>query len=362
MAELCDYYKKNQKLEPVVVLPYEGDGKPILEKMGIHTIVVKSCTWAIPMEWSKIQKYKYFLKASLYNLPAISEISNFIQGENIDLVHLNTSWAYAGALAAKKAGVPYIWHIREALQQQQREFTCRHFAIRLMKQADAVCAISGFVGKQYEESLGSIMTVIHDSVDEKRFIRQREILRESQLTILSVGMFLEQKGQLQLLEACKILHEEGFDSFQIHLVGRGQGAYADSLKQYVVENVLEQYVTFHEATREVEHFYWAADVFAMTSRDEGFGRTTAEAMLSGCLVIGADSGATPELIENKECGLLYPHGDARALADKIKWVASHREAAIRIAQAGQKRAFTRFTITQNAERIFEQYRKLLQNT
>ncbi len=360
MVELCREYQKRPDMEPMVVLPYEGDGKPLLDALGVRTRVIKSCTWAIPMEWSLPQRLYYFCKASLYNLPAIRAVSRLIREEEVDLVHINTSWAYVGALAAKRAGVHFVWHVREALEiQQHRRLMDRRFAYRLMEQADAVFAISHFVGKQYENVLGEKQIVIHDGVESERFYMQREILNSPVLTVLSVGMFLEQKGQLQLLEACRLLLSEGFSGLRVLLVGRGKGPYQEEMRRLLRDNGLESIVSFREATTRVEDYYRQADLFAMTSRDEGFGRTTAEAMLSGCLVIGADSGATPELIRDGETGLLYPHGDVRALADRIRWAAEHRKEGREIARRGQEYAREHFTIARNAENICEQYERVL---
>lgn len=42
-----------------------------------------------------------------------------MRSRDIDIVHINTSWTYVGALAAKKAKIPFIWHIREFLEEDQ---------------------------------------------------------------------------------------------------------------------------------------------------------------------------------------------------------------------------------------------------
>lgn len=62
------------------------------------------------------------------------------------------------------------------------------------------------------------------------------------------------------------------------------------------------------------------DIELMCAERETFGWVTVEGMRSGLLVIGANTGATPEIITNMKTGLLYTHGDARDLADKIEWV------------------------------------------
>lgn len=69
------------------------------------------------------------------------------------------------------------------------------------------------------------------------------------------------------------------------------------------------------------------DIELMCAERETFGWVTVEGMRSGLLVIGANTGATPEIITNMKTGLLYTHGDARDLADKIEWVLKNPSSA-----------------------------------
>lgn len=57
-------------------------------------------------------------------------------------------------------------------------------------------------------------------------------------------------------------------------------------------------------------------------------------MLSGSLVIGADTAATIELIRDTETGLLYKYGDISDLTQKIEWVLNEKEMARKIAENG----------------------------
>jgi glycosyl transferase family 1 len=88
----------------------------------------------------------------------------------------------------------------------------------------------------------------------------------------------------------------------------------------------------------------AADVALVCSGAEGFGRATAEAMLAGKPVIGADNTATAELIHDGLNGLLYRTGDAQDLAGKIDYLYRHPDVASQLGSNGQawaQRVFTR---------------------
>lgn len=75
-------------------------------------------------------------------------------------------------------------------------------------------------------------------------------------------------------------------------------------------------------------------------------------MRSGLLVIGANTGATPEIITNMKTGLLYTHGDARDLADKIEWVLKNPSSADEIRKNGKKFSDESFTIEENGTDVY----------
>jgi glycosyltransferase involved in cell wall biosynthesis len=68
----------------------------------------------------------------------------------------------------------------------------------------------------------------------------------------------------------------------------------------------------------------AADLAVMPSLDlEGFGLATAEALACGTPVLGSRAGATPELLEPLDPGLLFPPASVRELAQSLDNALSH---------------------------------------
>ena len=102
-----------------------------------------------------------------------------------------------------------------------------------------------------------------------------------------------------------------------------------------------------------------ADVELVCSNREAFGRVTVEAMMAGNPVIGADSGANTELIQDKKNGRIYKNGDAFDLSGKMQWFIEKEE---HIEECG-KNAFScskeQFISNINTERIELLYGKML---
>ena len=68
---------------------------------------------------------------------------------------------------------------------------------------------------------------------------------------------------------------------------------------------------------ELSRLYRRAALFAMPSRQEGFGLVYAEALWHGLPCIGSTADAAPEVIEAERTGRLVPYGDAAALAPTL---------------------------------------------
>ena len=77
-----------------------------------------------------------------------------------------------------------------------------------------------------------------------------------------------------------------------------------------------------------------ADVFAHTSRWEGFGIVLLEAMLAGLPVVATRVSAVPEIVADGETGMLVDAGDDAALA-RGAVAAARRPARRRSARRGR---------------------------
>lgn len=86
--------------------------------------------------------------------------------------------------------------------------------------------------------------------------------------------------------------------------------------------------------------YAAALACVMPSHTEGFGLPALEAMTTGVPVVAADQGALPDVVG--QAGVLFPAGDADALADALDRLIDSPEQRARMRDAGleQSRAFT----------------------
>lgn len=64
-------------------------------------------------------------------------------------------------------------------------------------------------------------------------------------------------------------------------------------------------------------WYDRMDIVLMPSRSEGFGLTAIEAMANGCVVVASRTGGLPEVVRDREVGLLHTSESIDDMVDKI---------------------------------------------
>jgi glycosyltransferase involved in cell wall biosynthesis len=99
---------------------------------------------------------------------------------------------------------------------------------------------------------------------------------------------------------------------------------------------------------DVTRLLQAADLFIFPSRYEGFAFAVLEAHVAELPVIVSDGGPLPEVVTDREDGLIVPVGDAGALAEATVWALSHPAEMAAMAAAGRRRVLRDFTLTSMA--------------
>lgn len=100
------------------------------------------------------------------------------------------------------------------------------------------------------------------------------------------------------------------------------------------------------------------DVGIMATNNEAFGRVTVEYMSNYMPVIGACSGATPELVSFMN--LLYEVNHIEELANKMIYCIDHRNEMQNIGRQARKASET-YTVKNNCEQIWSVYQEILKN-
>ncbi len=164
-----------------------------------------------------------------------------------------------------------------------------------------------------------------------------------------VGRLEPRKGQEVFLEAAAKVAGR-IEKLRFAVVGAPEGEYDRFLKKRCEVLGLEDKVVFSGYRKDSQAVFAALDILAVPSFEEAFGLVAGEGMLSGLPVIGADSGALPEFIENSRTGLLVPVRDSDALADALARLAESGDLRRELGESA--RAWVRENLSM--ERILDQ--------
>lgn len=121
------------------------------------------------------------------------------------------------------------------------------------------------------------------------------------LTLLHVGRIAEGKGQVDAIQACKILYTQGID-FTFYLVGGFDEKYQSHFMEQYDSLPYKEKIILVGFTKNVQEYYAKSDIFLFPSYGEGLSNAFLEALANELVCISYDNTSFPEL---KELGLYF---------------------------------------------------------
>jgi glycosyltransferase involved in cell wall biosynthesis len=255
-----------------------------------------------------------------------------------DVVHAQyvTSYGFLAALAGLHPLVLTAWGT-DVLISPNESRLLRAFARFAVARADAVTTVAAHMNASVEALAppGLAVTAIPFGVDVDRF-RPPEPPRRAgaAVRVICTRNFGPVYAVDTLVSAVAAASANGV-ALDLDLVG--QGPLRADLEAQVAASGLAPRTTFHgHVTHDrLVGLLGAADVFVSPALSDGNNVSLNEAMACGCFPVATDIPANAQWIRHGENGLLYPPGDAPALAACLVRAASDR--ALREAAAIENR-------------------------
>lgn len=201
-------------------------------------------------------------------------------------------------------------------------------------------------------------TVIPNGINLEKIVTARAaskskiLLDDSRPVILSIGRLQPQKDHAAALRAITKIPDA-----QLVIVGVGE--MRQQLEQLAFSLGITERVHFLGRRLDVPELIKMADIYVQSSNFEGFGIAALEAMAGGLPVIASDVPGLNHVVEG--AGILFPPGDADALAEAISSLLSSQELRSKLSQAGMEKA-KEFSIEKTAELYIELYQRYVNNS
>ncbi|MBW1812231.1 MAG: glycosyltransferase family 4 protein [Deltaproteobacteria bacterium] len=181
-------------------------------------------------------------------------------------------------------------------------------------------------------------------------------IKSSEQVVINVAHLAGHKGQQYLVKAIPLVLSK-IPTARFFIIGGGE--LMDELQTLAISLGLKKKLIFTGFRRDVGAFYHIADLFVMSSVQEGLGTAVLDALALGKPVVAAKSGGIPEIIHDGETGRLVAPADPVALAAGIVELLTHAERAKQMASQGQTVVREKFSIETMVDKNIEIYQQIL---
>ena len=255
----------------------------------------------------------------------------------VALVHTNTSVTLGGAAAARIAGVPHAWHVREIYAGFERWFPAYR---RLLLTADVLPCVSRATCGQFDADPAAVTVydglAIAPARADRAASRAALGLPADAFVFAVLGRISGWKGQDVAVRALAQMDDDAV----LLIAGqpwRGEERHLRELWALADVHGVTDRVVHAGFVEDVAQVYGAADVIAVPSKQpDPLPNAALEAAAAGCCVVASAHGGLPEILRDGETGVLVAPNDPAALAAAIAGADRERLGAAAAADVTQR--------------------------
>jgi glycosyltransferase involved in cell wall biosynthesis len=154
---------------------------------------------------------------------------------------------------------------------------------------------------------------IKEKKKHRQEIRQKLNIKPETAVVLFVGIMVQRKGIDKIIRIADELRK-----WDVVFLLVGDGPERKKYQDEVEEMALRSKVRFLGFRQDVPKLYQASDIFLLPAEGEGLPGVVMEAMASGLPVVASNIPCIPDLIDNKESGLLCDKDNVEEFTQAVK--------------------------------------------
>lgn len=330
----------------MAVLPYDGPLRNELEKNGVPVVIHHN----LPI----VTRPGFHRARGLIDLMlawpiSVLRLSSAARKFRPDIIHTNTAVILSSGLAARLAGVPHVWHVRETFVEFPGLWRWYQWFMDYL--SDVIVCVSAPVAEQFDRNIRERKIVVaHNGFPKEEFApvepaRVAKFLESfglnGYLTVGVVGRIkFGRKGQDVFVRSAALLKDK-FPNARFVLVGSpfpGNEAHFHNLMSLVKDLGVEDRVVYTGDVQDIKAALAALDISALPSGlPEPFAGVVIESMALGKPVVGSKHGGTVEQIEDGVTGFLVEPNDPEALAAALERLLCDADLRRRMGENGRER-------------------------
>src|SRR5436190_2515769 len=306
---------------------------------------------------------------SRFDLRVVKRIAELIRSEDYDLVYAHTPrTALVGRLAARKAGVPFIYHVHSPAGRDSTRRLLNWINATaewaVVRGADRLIAVSPSV-RDYMIGRGisaeRIICVPNGVPNATLHIERRP--PAGVWTLGAVALFRPRKGIEVLLEALAVLRSRDVN-VRLRAVGGFETAEYKSEVLGLAERLgLAGAIDWIGFTRSVNRELAKINLFTLPSLfGEGLPMVVLEAMAAGLPVVASRVEGVPAAVVHRETGLLVEPGSVSQMVQAIEEVVTGAIDYGTLSRGARARHAESFSDAMMAARVANVYREVLART
>ena len=280
----------------------------------INLITLKSNFWD-----KQSRRFKYFLSLLLLVYEVFKDNNLIVFSFQANIYCIILCKIFNIRVIVRSNSAPIGW-----TSNKLKKFIFKFF----INKADLVMVNSFEFKKDLKKEFNVNSKCIYNPLDIKNIIKKsnqkskRYFKRNGGLKILNIGRFADQKDQITLIRALKII--KLIINFQAIIVGRGvlRSNLIKHIKKYKLSNNVKVVNFLDNPYPLIKE----TDLFVLSSKFEGLPNVLLESLVLKKFIISSNCRTGPkEILSNGKGGLLFKVGDFNELSKKIIYYSKNKK-------------------------------------
>lgn len=340
-----------------------------MKKLGHHIIIaVQPGSGIIPaIDQEGLEKEILTMKKKAFMI-SISHLINIISRYNVDIVNTHSSWdSWIASIAARLSRRrPVILRTRHLSTPVSKGILSRivyqYLPHLIVTTGNSIRESLININRFPENKIISIPTGVDFDIfypmPVNNALRSKLGISPEEKAIGTIAALRSWKGHDYLLEAAKILIEKRKD---IKFVIAGDGPKYNHLIEKAASLGIKDYVLFLGHRNDIPDVLSMLDIIVLPSyANEGVSQSILQAMAMEKSVVACNTGSIPEVVHDKETGILVESKNPQVLVEGITFMFDNPDIAKKLATNAKKLVELKYSLKNMVDEVEKIYCRLIE--